>query len=164
VKGRPLWILIAAFLFVLSFVVPTLRAAKRGELCLTRLQSLGVSMLLYTMDHDDRLPPTAVWADAVKAGGADPVAFRCPCLDGGLYGHAFASAMGGAQVGALVEPAKAPLVFDSNDPSWNASGDPRRMLPAGGRYGNDLSGVVFADGSARAVRRSDLGPLNLGLN
>jgi len=90
-------------------------------------------------ETEGKFPSSAKWMDDVKtrirANDMKPEEamkkFVNPLLPvkKGAYGYAMNDAASEKYKGDIKDP-KTPLIFDTNDVSWNAHGDPKKMLDA----------------------------------
>ena len=120
---------------------------------LQNLKNLFTAMSLYH-ESEGQFPSANGWMDALKSyGAASDLAkgeaekrFVAPEFSGkpGQFGYAMNDALSGKYKGDIKDP-KTPLLFDSNDTSRNAHGDPRKLLPSPARAGGNLA--VAVDGT-----------------
>jgi hypothetical protein len=85
-----------------------------------------------------------------------PELLKCPEARSAECGYAFNSALSGLSEGAVSEPSRVVLLFES-DARWNATGGESSI--AWGRHpraGSDSAIVVFFDGSASPRTRAEL--------
>ena len=123
---------------------------RRGG-CVSNLKQLGLGLIMYSSDADDRFPPRDLWADTIVPYTKNPDLFFDPALrkgdDKGPYAYAFNGALSLAKPPPKAETV--PMVYDSVVPLRNAS-DLVTSLPTPGRH-NGRDNVAYADGHARSV-------------
>src|SRR5262249_17251618 len=108
---------------VLFPVFTTARHDHRPS-CLSHIKQAGLGLLMYASDYDDRLPRAAEWMDADDPYVRNKDLFRCPNLKPRKstdFGYAFNSLFATRAISDIKEPAKAILLYDSNDLCWNAN-------------------------------------------
>ena len=106
---------------------------------------------MYAADNDDRCPPASEWMDAIypymriRSVYVDPTLIK-PKSD--EYGYAFYRPASYVGYENVTNTNEVPIVFQSSDLRWNATGDLSRL---GKRWRNGGSTVAFMDGHARAM-------------
>jgi prepilin-type processing-associated H-X9-DG protein len=159
-KLRLVDILGVAAILCLSGIVlyPIFATAKHRNLksCRSRLHQLTASLIMYSGDNDDRLPPRDAWMDAAVQAHNDAVKhgprlseeqFRCDVVvraEMPGIGYAFNSLLDGKKYSEITDSAKTILLYDSINFGRNAS-DPLLSLPKPGRHGGHNT-VAYADG------------------
>jgi hypothetical protein len=132
-------------------LVPVFAARRDRADCLSNLRRALLGLQIYSIDFDDRLPPSRQWAETIVPYVANAEVFACPRAESpGKYGHAYASAASGKMGPAIADPNTFPIFFDSADRSWSAVADFGRF-PKNPRHG-DGDAVAFLSG-VRLVRR-----------
>jgi prepilin-type processing-associated H-X9-DG protein len=112
-------------------------------------------MLTYAADHDDKLPPSYAWMDAISPivvpDKAIPILrrrengdFRCPSVRRRQFGYAMNRTLSGRADSSVSDPDRVPLTFDSTQLGPNADAWPPDA-PLGGRHGN-RNNFSFLDG------------------
>lgn len=111
-------------------------AQDKRALCETNLKHLGLAMLMYMQDYDDKLPPSAKWCDAlgiytsvsvvngrrvVSKEKNEPV-LHCPAAGAEKYGYAMNKNLGNLQLARLTSPAETVLLYETMKLERNASG------------------------------------------
>lgn len=119
----------------------------QGQACLSNLSQLALAALIYTQDHDGRLPDAEQWVDDLFPYVANAAIFKCPGAPDLEYGYAMNEALSGRQLQSLAAPAEAVLFFDSDLGKRNAAAG----LEALAKPGRHLGGYncCFADGHAK---------------
>jgi prepilin-type processing-associated H-X9-DG protein len=117
--------------------------------CLSNGKQLGLGMLLYASDYDERLPLAARWLDDaypyVKNGR-----LACPMSPTKQYGYAMHESLSEAALKEIEEPAGRMMLFESIALIPNAAGD-EALLPNPGRHAGSNT-IVYADGHAKGVK------------
>jgi prepilin-type processing-associated H-X9-DG protein len=91
--------------------------------CVSNLKQCMLGQLFYATDHDDRLPLSAHWMDAISRY-VKPGVVKCPTLAKKSikgYGYAMNLAMSRVQTKSVKAPEQAPVLFDSILLGRNAS-------------------------------------------
>jgi prepilin-type processing-associated H-X9-DG protein len=138
------------------------RKAATQTLCLSNVKQLDLAMLLYVNDNNDSFPAANVWADKMEKGnymvnrkpvsGGNRALYKCPSVTSG-YGYAMNDKMTGMNT-EKVDGAITLLLFESNDTSWDAHGNPADQANPP-RHGN-RNNVGYADGHAKSVNPSSI--------
>ena len=147
-------LLVAVPLLIFAIVWPVFQSAgpiSRRSPCINNLKQLGLGLLMYSNDENDRFPPRDLWADAIVPYTKNPDLFYDPALrkeeEKGPYAYAFNGALSLAKTPP--KPETVPMVYDSVVPLRNAS-DLFKSLPYPGRHkGRD--NVAYADGHAKSI-------------
>ena len=132
-----------------AVLFPIFAQAKSCSKCVSGaryVRRLSLAMLVYSGDHDGSFAPRDVWADAILPYVKSSDAFRSPSPRG-AWGYAFNGALDHARMSP--DAARVPMVYDSVNPTWNAS-DLVASLPAPGRW-RGWNAIAYADGSVRMV-------------
>lgn len=138
--------------FVAAVLFPVFAQAKQCSKCvssLSQVKRLGLGMVMYGADHDERLTPRDLWMDAVYPYVKDWTAFHRLAAPKGTWGLAFNGALDRAKPPRNAE--QIPMIYDSVNPIKNAS-DLFTSLPSPGLY-RGFDDVAYADGHARRVRK-----------
>ena len=143
---------VGAFLYAIFWpVFLNGRPVNMGTACLSNLRQLGIGLLIYSSDENDRFPPRDLWADAIVPYTKNPDLVFDPALrkgdDKGPYAYAFNGALSSAKTPQ--KPEAVPLVYDSVVPVRNAS-DLFKSLPYPGRH-DGRDNVAYADGGAKSI-------------
>jgi prepilin-type processing-associated H-X9-DG protein len=150
-----LFILLCAFGMLASIMMPAMTRARQVAqytLCTTKIKSLGVSMSVYVQDYNS-YPPADKWVEELTSKEDVAVSqLLCPAdaKQEGLSSYAFNTNLSG------VNPANVPsdtvLLFETT----------AGVNPVGGaeilnteRHQNEGCNVLFADGSARFVKKEE---------
>ena len=127
----------------------TKEAAKRTQ-CLSNIKRSVLALSLYATDHDDRLPPSNDWMDAIatQIGPEDMPSCSALWVNGKPkgYGYAMNRFVSGQR---LSKDVQIPLVYESTQTKRNASGYLLDM-PNPGRHGG-RNNVGFMDGHVKSL-------------
>ena len=85
------------------------RAAARNAGCQSNLKQLGLGVMMYVQDYDERYPPADMWAEVLVPYAPSTDVYECP--SGG--GYAFNSELSGLGLWELSGPAECPALFES---------------------------------------------------
>jgi prepilin-type processing-associated H-X9-DG protein len=122
--------------------------------CQSNLKQLAIATMMYSQDNDERMPPSASWAEAIAPrvpaawrsamdSSADP--FHCPAAESpASYG--MNAALGGISESCIDAPAETVLLFDADAPRRSfAGGD---AVVAWTRHAGGPN-IAFAEGHVR---------------
>lgn len=109
--------------------------------CASNLRQLGMGVMMYAQDYDDRYPLANSWQGGVMPYVRNTQVFVCP--DRGMpNSYAYNSILNGLRAKALTTPSATPMLFDSGLGINNGSDRLQSFLPVHSGFGN----VAFADG------------------
>jgi hypothetical protein len=158
-----LWVVLLVFGFLASSFIwdalirPILFSgpAHRAEVtCDSHLHKIGISILQYTQDWDERFPPAASWSSnlkGLKSSDVDKDVLQCPSAQS-PFGYAFNQKIAGKSSSDFSAPSEQVMVFESDSQTPNEAGGVEK-LPAQPRHaGRDL--YVFLDGHFKGRMRS----------
>ena len=114
----------------------------------TRLRELGLGIIQYAQDHDERLPDAAHWVDEIMPYIKSTVTFHDPSAPAvQVYSYAYNPTLSHQSIAVLESPETTVIVFESTKGVKNAS-DTGQSVPHPGRHegGTDY---LFADGHAK---------------
>ncbi len=141
-----------------AMLLPALAAAKQKAQtinCVHNEKQLAVEVIIYSRDHNGKLPSAATWCDAIKTDAVSGIVFKCPAANSSSRcDYAF-----NAKLDGMDESKIAPntvMIFES-DGGWNANGGPEQMI--GKPRHNRVFVVAYADGSVQQLRESQLNTL-----
>ncbi|MCS6831405.1 MAG: hypothetical protein NZ749_12290, partial [bacterium] len=133
--------------------LPVFRSARtvaQQRRCMQNLKALGMAVLLYTEDWDERYPPAHVWCDSIRPYTRSPEDFRCPAARHLQWGYAMNDQLDSLKVEDLVAPSETVMLFDSTG-GWNQAGGKELVARRHGETAN----FVFADGNVAYRYRVD---------
>lgn len=153
------WQLIPILLCGVTWAITPVCTCGRGpakrSACLSNLKQLGLGVLMYASDCDDKLPNRDSWMDEVEPYIKAPGVEHCPLTTGvGLYGYALNATA--RSIDDAPNPAEKELVYDSDNLSRNAS-DPGTSMPVQGRH-EGKNNIAYLDGHVRSVRANAKSP------
>ena len=148
--------LIAVGAAVLFPVFSQARLAAIRTKALSNVKRSALSVIMYSVDNNDKYPVGEHWMDAVQSYSQDPSVFRSPLAvkEGhDAYGFAFRKELSGRKSTQVTDPSQWLMVFDSTILTRNACSGVE-TLPVPGRYGagsrrSDVA--AFADGHAKTL-------------
>jgi prepilin-type processing-associated H-X9-DG protein len=132
----------------------TARKRVQAMVCASNLRLLAAMVMLYPNGHNGQLPPAATWCDAIQTNILLPSCYQCIADPGRRCAFAFNAKLDGRKA-SEINP-QTVLLFES-DAGWNGTGGAERLKPHS--HSTRSVNVAFADGSVRAIRRSQLGAL-----
>lgn len=104
-------VILAGILFP---VVSKSRDKARMATCLSNQRQLSVAMVMYTQEHDDRMPTASQFWQEVKLG---PGITQCPTQGPGVNGYVFNIYLSGVSLGKVVRPDKVLVTVDGKQTS-----------------------------------------------
>jgi len=118
--------------------------------CLSNIKQLGLGVLMYANDYDDKLPKAAVWMDSIGEYTKGSNLYHDPELNGTTeYGYAFRDKASGIKSASVAKPAEFQLIFDSVLLGRNAHSEPSTMPHPGRHLGHNCVG--YMDGHAKSL-------------
>jgi prepilin-type processing-associated H-X9-DG protein len=117
-----------------------------AEQCLRNLKQIGLGLMMYCQDYDERMPPAAEWCTVVDPYLRNRDLFRCPSAPT-PYGYAFNRNLDRVGLAQLRRPAATVLVFESSAARPNATDTGQSLCrPARHPQGNNFA---YTDGHVR---------------
>lgn len=143
-------------LIATAILFPVFARAKQAaitKVCAENQRALAHAVLLYSLDHDDRLPIANEWQDSLALYDPGAPKIRCPASPLRQSGYAFAFELDSKKLATVQKPAEQAMIFDSMFARSNAAAD-LTTLPSPGRHLLRVPGnnVTFADGHTAFVR------------
>lgn len=136
-------------------------AAKRAN-STSHLKQLGIGMMMYAGDNDDRYPQKERWCDDLRNYIKSDETWQSPFGDPAVSprcDYAMIAARAGQRQPPVLEAPTTPILIESGSSKWNQSGH-YELLPDPARYeksGKDGGLVAYADGSVKLVTYESLG-------
>jgi len=148
-------LLIVFILLVIGTVLyPILRASRPLPYrsgCLSHIKQLGLSLMIYTNDYDDRYPVATAWMDRIDEYQKSKDCFHdVEGIPEGGYGYAFRLNASNKKTTSIDFEARYVVLFDSTIGGKNANSE-LWSLPKPGRH-NRSDSLGFADGHAKSVK------------
>ena len=136
-------------------VVLKIRQQVFRMVCATNMTVLGMAMLVYSNDYDDKFPTSSKWCDLLIEH-AEVTGQSLRCLGGpeGPCNYAMNKNVEGLALRAL--PPDMVLLFETH-PGWNQSGGPE-ILATDNHEGEGCN-VLFVDSHVAFVKTEDLDDL-----
>lgn len=151
VIGAALALVIAAGMII--FERTTLRPRREMQTCQSNLRQVGLAMMQYARDYDERYPLGNNWADALHPYSKKPAIFRCPSRSDLPHGYAMNKRMARASMADIYDPQNTVLGFDSDAGRTNPC-DIGTSLPTVSRHPLGHS-ILFADAHVATVAKPD---------
>jgi prepilin-type processing-associated H-X9-DG protein len=122
-------------------------------LCMSNLKRIGLGMMMYVQDYDERYPLSSNWNQNLEPYLKDNLLYNCPTLRPASYGYAFNSAIESVHVGEIENVTTTVSFFDSQLVTANATGGLQDITYRHKVWGNRYSGanVAFTDGHVRFI-------------
>ena len=125
--------------------------------CLSNLKQLGLAMMMYASDYDERFPPAESWSDALMPYIKNSAVFACPTDEGHEHSYAYNQALSGKSLAEVQRPAETVLLFES-DAGEKSAADAGSSWPATPRH-DGMTGVAYSDGHCKMMpARPEFGP------
>lgn len=127
--------------FAMAIFVPVFESARAPLVpsrCLSNLKQLGIAMMIYTTDWDDRFPPADGWRRLSDVFGIQ----GCPSTPR-RWSYAFNGALSKMKLEALEAPHETVMIFECDSVRENDFGGEERLVYRHGKKGP----IAFADGS-----------------
>jgi hypothetical protein len=116
-----------------------------SAVCYANLGQVGLGLLMYADDYDDRLPPADSWLDATLPYTKNIKAYKCPAdLSAARCSYALNTNLSGKVLKEIKHPERVVLLYDTDKPGLNPSGG-KEYFPAKGRHRGQIR-LVFVDG------------------
>ena len=150
-----------ALVFLAAFLhVACAREKASAARCLSNVKQLGLGLMMYANDHDERFPSGRQWETAVAARlgqtpGSPGNVFVCPTARSRASYGMNAEPSGRSQ-SEIVELAVTVLLFEADAPSRSFAGGLRDVARKRHSGGSDYG---FADGHAKWVNAASAGSL-----
>jgi len=154
------FITLAAYGLVLCPLFMSARKKAENIMCIHNMEALGLGMLQYEQDNDEKFPPRHRWGDAIAPyvkPGEDFQSqkpediWRCPASTS-TVGYAYNSNLP-KSVDELIAPAEIVMLFEADANNRNVVAG-STQLPSRPRHPS-LDNFAFADGHARSIPRAD---------
>lgn len=138
----------------------TLQPKRYTPMCQSNLKQVGLGMMQYIRDYDERMPLRTNWVDALQPYTKSTPIFECPARGELESGYAMFQRVAGINLSQIDNPALAVMVFDADARGLNVTATPAAW-PKPFRH-PDGNNVLFIDGhvALRASARFDfkIGP------
>lgn len=125
------------------------RYSARKSMCASNMRRVGVAMMMYVNDHNDKLPPAANWVDAMTPYTKNAAVLKCPETSG--WGYAYNADYGGKKTADFQRPDTAVLVIETSAQRKSATVTTASIATSRGHRHNGGDNVVYADGHVRWV-------------
>ncbi len=141
-------VLLVLVLIIAAILYPIFSAAYVSEKrpVISYMKQIGLGLVMYAGDFDDRLPDADKWMDAINPYIVNERRLVDPTLKEpkpGQYGFAFYLPLSRIDSEKVLNHDQVPLAFQSSDLRRNAAGD-LSLLPKPPRS-DDMNAVVFLD-------------------
>ncbi|RYX82980.1 prepilin-type N-terminal cleavage/methylation domain-containing protein [bacterium] len=161
-------VVVAVILFLAAILFPIFARSRDNHKlsCMSPLKQIGLGVLQYVQDYDERLPPTRVgatvgWADLLQPYLKSTQIFQCPQGQAGptafTTDYFYNRRLARVTMDKLTGPALTVLGGDGDDnaPTWNSWA----QLPADATTNSDspcqrhlgMGNYLFADGHVKAL-------------
>ena len=114
--------------------------------CQQNLKQLGLAMMQYLQDYDEKLPPARQWCDDLEPYLKNAKTFHCPAVGSPAFGYAMNSQLSRKHIASVQSLAETVLLYDSRQQPKNAFGTGSDVS-----FRHDgLANYLFADGHVQA--------------
>jgi prepilin-type processing-associated H-X9-DG protein len=140
-------------IIIAAIVYPSghpLRERGGSPSCLSNVKQLGIGILMYLQDFDDRFPPAPKWGDAADPYLKNHYLFKCPKATN-PYGYAFNKYLNLLPRKKVKDEKMTVMIFEANATSMNATGGKGLLVPQPRHDGKNVFG--FVDGHAEMFAR-----------
>lgn len=118
--------------------------------CQSNLKQLGLALMMYAQDYDDRLPPAQRWTEVLYPYVKNESVFKCPAAPELECGYAYNRVLSMKLMRQVQSPAEAVSLFDSTIGKKNVA-DNGASWPSPGRHDGG-SNCAFMDGHVKWYR------------
>ena len=118
--------------------------------CMTNLKQLGLAVMMFAQDHDERLPSADKWTDEIMPYLKNENLLKCPTAKDLACAYALNKRIAGKSLAQIPNPAATVLIFESTKGARNYA-DAMETLDPKGRH-NGGNNFVYADGHAKWVK------------
>jgi hypothetical protein len=143
--------------FIAAMTLPALAQAKQKAQsisCVNNMKQLGLAVRVYSLNHNEQLPPAATWCDTIQTNVGSSKVFECPAEPGRRCGYAFNAKLDGKKQ-SEINP-QTVMLFES-DAGWNGSGGPGDLKPH--THSSRTVNVVLAGGAVMQIPRAQFDTL-----
>ena len=118
--------------------------------CQSNLRQIGLAVLMFAQDHDEKLPSADKWTDEIMPYLKNENLLKCPAAKDLACAYALNQKVAGKRLAEIANPATTVLIFESTKGARNYS-DAMTTLDPQGRH-NGGNEFVYTDGHARWVK------------
>lgn len=124
-----------------------------GASCLSNLKQVGLAMLAYSQDYDEKMPPADKWSTVSFPYVRNTQIYQCPAVPG-KYGYAMNYKLSRMELGKIEMPAETVGNFDSTllRPNAYDKGQQAGASVTWPPRHDDVINYVYVDGHAEAER------------
>lgn len=147
--------LVTLFAVALMFSRPAVMGPREAAQCQINLKQMGLAMLQYNRDYDEKYPLAKNWTDALQPYGKPSAEqYQCPSRKDLPFGYAMHAGVAELSMADLSDPSNAILFFDSDAGTPNHT-DTGSSLPPSPRHPKGHS-IAFLDAHTEFVEKPDL--------
>jgi prepilin-type processing-associated H-X9-DG protein len=159
VLGVMVALLVGGALFAWNRVV--LQPKRHRVVCQQNLKQIGLAVLQYSRNYDEKLPMAANWSDALlpyirpggESGAASYVAqFSCPQRADRLYGYSYHQRLERKSFAVFDKPERIVMFFDS-DVGRRSAADNGQSLANPPRHPGLTNIICYLDGHVKAQKQ-----------
>jgi YARHG domain len=115
---------------------------------LSNVKQIGLGLVMYAQDYDERLPPSKNWKDAIFPYIKSEKVFQSPRVPNQEVGYAYNTSVNSQNMNDIPVPANTVATFESPLGGENPSGGQKDAL-------TPVFVVAFGDGHAKEITTSD---------
>lgn len=151
-------VLVPVFACLMGMMMPALARVRQiafRKVCGQNMSGLGMAMLIYANDYDDKFPTQTEWCDLlIKYTEVPPEGFRCK---GALEGPCNYAMNKNLENFSREDAPPDMVAFFETHPGWNQVGG-LEMLTTDNHQGEGCN-VLFVDNSVRFIKTRDIDKL-----
>lgn len=145
-----LLLIATALLLPVVFSSPSKQSASLT--CLRQTKQVGIALVMYAQDYDERLPPAEKWMTVTLPYTKDAKLYRCPTVhqadEKAVASDAMDTRLSGKSLAKLSDLTSVLLAYESTRNDWDATDPAQTFAPRHNGHGN----VIFADGHAKLLK------------
>jgi prepilin-type processing-associated H-X9-DG protein len=146
-----LFILFAGIVLYPFFAQPHAPVGRPSYL--SNVKQLGLGVLMYAQDFDDRFPPASQWEDVTKSYVKNNNLYKCR-QSKSLYGYAFNKGLDRLPLKKVKDEKATVMIFEADAIYINVTGGKEMLVPEPRHGGKNVFG--FVDGHATAMPKDSV--------
>lgn len=144
--------IVAVLAAILFPVFAQARSAARRANSMSHGKQLAMSLMMYTQDYDNRLPPAAGWQNGLAPYNGDRMIYQCPERPGVVPAYAYNQLLDRRPLKQVLSGAQTPALFESSLGVQNAADQLGSFATPHRATGGQQAGIVaFMDGHVQTL-------------